>query len=172
MLRRSYVSGPLFNSGERYVQLKIATILESLGYCTFLPQSDGFELATLSGLTNEELKDLIFSFDVYQLWASDFGIFTASGSEPDSGTISEAALAFSMGKAVIIFDEDSRVFSNRGNLNPLFAGLADSVIDSFDKIPAAVASLPLCPPVPFHNLAPKLQETILRGYQYALQYNK
>ncbi len=149
--RRIYCAGPLFNEPERREMQEIADAFEAAGYDTFLPQRDGLELTVcVEALANQGLatadagriiSKAIFALDVYQvLTACDGIIVNLNGRVPDEGTVSEAALAWSDGKAIVGYQSDGRsVFC--GEQNPLVAGLFDFCI--YDEISAAVEAMTL-----------------------------
>ncbi|MBN1344272.1 MAG: nucleoside 2-deoxyribosyltransferase [Phycisphaerae bacterium] len=132
---RVYCAGPLFNDKEREEMALIAAELEGAGYETFLPQRDGLELSRCvedlvrKGLSPEEANSLmcraIFALDVYQvLRGCDALVANLNGRVPDEGTVSEAAMAWSRGKAVVGYKADNRSTFG-GQDNPLVTGLFD-----------------------------------------------
>ena len=148
---RIYCAGPLFNEPERREMQEIADAFKDAGYDTFLPQRDGLELTVcVEALTNQGLATVdagriiskaIFALDVYQvLTACDGIIVNLNGRVPDEGAVSEAALAWSDGKAIVGYQSDGRsVFC--GEQNPLVAGLFDFCI--YDEVSAAVEAMTL-----------------------------
>jgi nucleoside 2-deoxyribosyltransferase len=130
---RVYCAGPLFNAKEREEMKEIATAIEKEGYPTFLPQRDGLELAVCAqalverGLDQEKASSLlsraIFALDVYQLLDEcQAAVVNLNGRVPDEGAVSEAAIAWCEGKALIGYKADYRsVFL--GKDNPLVVGL-------------------------------------------------
>jgi nucleoside 2-deoxyribosyltransferase len=113
----------------------IAKLLEAEGYKTFLPQRDGLELTVCAdllakrGLDKEKavraLSRAIFALDVYQVIEECSGIVVnLNGRVPDEGAVSEAAIAWAEGKAIVGFKADGRS-AFLGQDNPLVAGLFD-----------------------------------------------
>jgi len=112
---------------------QIAGALQDAGYSTFVPHRDGLELTVCvdnlvsSGLSPAEASQLmgeaIFALDVYQvLVGCDFVVANLNGRVPDEGTVSEAAMAWARGKAIVGYKSDSRT-AVQGQDNPLVAGL-------------------------------------------------
>lgn len=178
---RVYVAGPLFNTGERYEQLLIAKSLEKYGYETFLPQRDGLKLDALiqkyikNGMKEKEANELasqdIFNYDIYQIFRSDAIVSNVSGIEPDSGTVSETAIASCMGKAVIIFTDDIRTFGSTTLLNPLLSGLKTvPIVTNIDYIPQSVWEASILmkhAKIPFKNLSISMKNAVEKGAQIA-----
>jgi nucleoside 2-deoxyribosyltransferase len=146
---RVYCAGPLFNVKEREEMLQIADLLQDAGFGTFLPQRDGLELTKCvealksRGLGTEQATGLmsraIFSLDVYQVVVGcDAIVVNLNGRVPDEGAVSEAAIAWCSGKAVVGYKADGRsVFF--GQDNPLVAGLFDfAICDSLSDIVATL----------------------------------
>jgi len=130
---RVYVAGPLFNEAERRQQADIAKALESAGYCTFLPQRDGYAITDVianlerKGVSEKDARsqatNIIFDFDVQQLRNSDAVVVDANGVEPDSGSMVETGMAYMLGIPVVIYYNDVRAFSSDVDLNPLLQGV-------------------------------------------------
>lgn len=145
-----FIAGSLFNEQERWMQDKITCLVEQAGYKTFLAQRDGFMLNDLvkeimannPQLTNEEATKIaskqISDFDLENVALSDAIVSNVNGIEPDSGTIVETSFAKFLGKAVVLFNDDIRTFSNTTLLNPLVANLATVpiVTNSCEIVPA------------------------------------
>jgi len=132
---RVYCAGPLFNAKEQEQMRELAEYLEDKGFSTFLPQRDGLELTSVVGeLTRKHVAEhvasdivskAIFALDVYQVVKECKAIVVnLNGRVPDEGAVSEAAIAWCYGKALVAYKADSRsVFLGRDN--PLVAGLFD-----------------------------------------------
>lgn len=147
--KRVYVAGPLFNQAEREQQANIAKALERNGYCTFLPQRDGYAVGDLiddlqkKGTTGSdaaaEATKIVFDFDLKQLRESDAIVVDANGIEPDSGTMIEAGMAYLLSVPVVIYYNDVRSFSPDLNLNPLLLGVTKvPIATSPDQVPRLV----------------------------------
>jgi nucleoside 2-deoxyribosyltransferase len=144
---RVYCAGPLFNAKERDEMGELAECLEDAGFLTFLPQRDGLELAGVIesleeiGVDPARATDLaskaIFALDVFQVVEQcDAVVVNLNGRVPDEGSVSEAAIAWCHGKALVGYKADSRA-AFQGRDNPLVTGLFDFEI--CDSLPAVVA---------------------------------
>lgn len=143
---RIYCAGPLFNAKERQEMQELATCFEDGGFATFLPQRDGLELSVCipallkRGIPKDNAADMvsraIFALDVYQVIEGCDGIVVnLNGRVPDEGAVSEAAIAWVVGKPVVGYKADARS-AFLGQDNPLVAGLFDFRI--CDEIPQTV----------------------------------
>ena len=130
---RVYCAGPLFNDKERQEMNELAEALQDREYDTFLPQRDGLELTKCvdlllsKGYPADEARRLmaeaIFALDVYQvLHGCEVIVANLNGRVPDEGTVAEAAMAWSRGRAVVGYKADSRSAFD-GHDNPLVSGL-------------------------------------------------
>jgi len=147
-----YCAGPLFNEKEREEMHLIATSLENAGYMTFLPQRDGLELIECidelvkMGVAAREATQLmsraIFALDVFMvLRRCHVTVANLNGRVPDEGTVSEASMAWSRGKAVVGYKADART-TFAGQDNPLVAGLFGfQFCGTIEEIPCAVESV-------------------------------
>lgn len=184
---RVYVAGPLFNKGDRFVQAEVAKYLERAGFSVFLPQRDGVESTQLfanfiaQGLTEQQaqrkIAQTIFDIDVYQVWKADALVSTVAGIEPDSGTVSETALAFAMGKGIVLYGaEEIRTFSDQLQLNPLLSELASvpgEIVNNPNQLPSAVVNACLLSrPVESSQLSASLRDAIKRGRALWKQFKK
>jgi hypothetical protein len=71
------------------------------------------------------LHTAIFALDVYQVVQGCGSlVFNMNGRVPDEGAVAEAAMAWTLGKVVVLFKEDARSMI-AGRDNPLLAGLTD-----------------------------------------------
>lgn len=130
-----YCAGPLFNSCEREEMTIIANRLTDAGYAVYLPHRDGMEFRLVldvlisrgyeKALAGQFLHSAIFALDVYQLVsACDAVVWNLNGRVPDEGAVSEAAMAWILGKPMIAFSDDARSLIE-GRINPLLFGLVD-----------------------------------------------
>ena len=151
MARKIYCAGPLFNVKEKEEMAEIAAVLEAHSFEVFLPQRDGIEFADLVesfdslGIPEGEARDVlnraVFSLDVVQVLDSDGLVLNMNGRVPDEGAVVEAGIAWSAGKRVVIFKNDTRTLVS-GNDNPLLLGLSDfTTVDNISKIPEAFDKL-------------------------------
>ena len=129
-----YCAGPLFNASERRAMCEIADILEAEGFTPWVPHRDGMEFAQVRPYLVNEVKidpiaagqllhDAVFALDVYQVvLGCGCLVCNLDGRVPDEGAVSEAAMAFMMGKPMVFYKEDVRSMIN-GRDNPLVVGL-------------------------------------------------
>jgi nucleoside 2-deoxyribosyltransferase len=150
-----YCAGPIFNAKEREEMAELAAALENAGFGTFLPQKDGLELTvcvkalTQRGMNHKKAAQMvgkaIFALDVYQVVKGCQGILVnLNGRVPDEGAVSEAAIAWSAGKAVVGYKADGRSVFLGGD-NPLVAGLFDfdiccTIDNAVESMVSALAS--------------------------------
>lgn len=131
---RIYCAGPLFNASERAEMEMLADTLEEAEFKTFLPHRDGFLFAAILpdivkagyplDIAQWIARQAIFALDVYQvLMGCDGTIVNLNGRVPDEGAVCEGAIAWTAGKAVVLFKDDARSLI-AGLDNPLVAGLA------------------------------------------------
>ncbi|MBI4639084.1 MAG: nucleoside 2-deoxyribosyltransferase [Candidatus Tectomicrobia bacterium] len=165
-----YCAGPLFNPHEREEMGEIAKVLQEAGFDVFLPHRDGMLFSEVyqqfleGGHDPEASKrmifEAIFALDVYEVLSGcDALVFNMNGRVPDEGAVSEAAMAWAMGKPVILYKSDVRSMI-MGNDNPLVAGLshflyAKTVTDMIDqlrnRLKEGAQPLPAPLPLPVEN---------------------
>ena len=148
-MKRIYCSGPLFCPEEIAGMASIASVLEQEGFSTFLPQRDGLE-RFLMPLVNTPLNNnflnirdsinrAVFALDVFQIVSlCDGFVLNMNGRVPDEGAVAEAGIAFSFGKPVVLYKNDSRsVF--KGIDNSMITGLsAVKPVREITKLPEAL----------------------------------
>lgn len=149
MKRRAYCSGPLFCPEEVAEMSGIATVLEENGFDTYLPQRDGVEAfvmnAVNSGMASSRvlspvtrlINKAVFAVDIYQIVERcDCLVFNMNGRVPDEGGVVEAAVAFTLGKPVVIY-ASARQGTAGGCDNPAHYGVWSvfPVADEIEKIP-------------------------------------
>lgn len=161
-----YCAGPLFNPAERAEMTEIADLLVSRGFAVYLPHRDGMEFRRIldvledRGWTKELaaqfLHAAIFALDVFHLAENcDSMVWNLNGRVPDEGAVSEAAMAWTLGKPLVAFSNDARSLIE-GRFNPLLVGMVDfEVLSEIEQIPDALEtsrravrkrqSLPLSP---------------------------
>lgn len=163
---RVYCAGPLFNQSERDDMTAIAALLCAAGYSVYLPHRDGFEFRLVHNALMEQgwpqataarfLHEAIFAMDVYQLVEEcDYVVWNLNGRTPDEGAVSEAAIAWALGKPLVAYKDDVRSLI-AGRDNPLLVGLVDfETVGAIGDIPAALAAAiaafeppPAQPPLP------------------------
>jgi len=172
-----YCAGPLFNQSERDEMAAIADVVVSQGHSVFLPHRDGMEFRLVREALMEQgwdpeiagsfLHEAIFALDVYQLAvACDAMVWNLNGRVPDEGAVSEAAIAWTLGKPLIGFQDDARSLI-AGRINPLLVGLVDFVtVCRIKDIPAALEAERLktkVNPIDHNRLPAKLKTAVERG---------
>ncbi len=141
-----YCAGPLFNQAERTEMTAIADLLTERGYGVYLPHRDGMEFR----LVREELIErgyephvagaflhaAIFTLDIFQLVSEcEAVVWNLNGRVPDEGAVSEAAIAWTLGKPILAYKEDVRSMIT-GRDNPLLVGLVEfETLSDMDQIP-------------------------------------
>ena len=150
MKPRVYCAGPLFNACEKREMTIIADRLNEHGYPVYLPHRDGMEFKNILPLLVERgyehadaaefLHKSIFALDVYQLAvACDAMVWNLNGRVPDEGAVSEAAIAWTLGKPLVAYSDDARCLIE-GRFNPLLVGLVDfEHTDDLDELPTLLA---------------------------------
>lgn len=144
-----YCAGPLFNRSERAEMESIADRLIDAGYRVYLPHRDGMEFRLVlevlvargweRPVAAKFLHQAIFALDVYQLVVEcDAVVWNQNGRTPDEGAVSEAAMAWTLGKPIVAYSDDVRTLI-AGRINPLLAGLVE--FDAHDDLEAAVQAL-------------------------------
>jgi nucleoside 2-deoxyribosyltransferase len=147
---RVYCAGPLFNQAERTEMTAIADILIEARFLVYLPHRDGMEFRLVHEVLIERgwdpptaagfLHASIFALDVYQLAvACDCMVWNLNGRVPDEGAVSEAAIAWTLGKPLIAYQDDVRSLI-AGRVNPLLVGLVDfETVEELADIPETLA---------------------------------
>lgn len=174
---RVYCAGPLFNASERAEMTEIADTLVEAGYDVYLPHRDGMEFRLVLEVLVQRnwppavaahfLHAAIFALDVYQAAiACDAMVWNLNGRTPDEGAVSEAAIAWTLGKPLVAYKDDVRSLI-AGRVNPLLVGLVDfDTVDSITHIPGALGDALRSQPVSrikLDNLPAKLRKTISDG---------
>ena len=172
-----YCAGPLFNQSERDEMTAIADALVSQGHSVFLPHRDGMEFRLVREALIEQgwdpeiagtfLHEAIFALDVYQLAiACNAMVWNLNGRVPDEGAVSEAAIAWTLGKPLIGFQDDARSLI-AGRVNPLLVGLVDFVtVCRIGDIPTALETerrKTKMSPIDHDRLPVKLKTAVDRG---------
>lgn len=149
--QRVYCAGPLFNESERREMTAIADSLRRSGYEPFVPHAHGLEFAKVQPYLAEQgfdaadagrlLHEAIFTLDVYQVIVGCGSlVLNMNGRVPDEGAVAEAAMAWSLGKPIVIFKADARS-KIAGRDNPLVIGLANfELIEQIDNLGEALAA--------------------------------
>jgi nucleoside 2-deoxyribosyltransferase len=181
---RIYCAGPLFNPSERAEMEILAEALELAGFKTFLPHRDGFLYkAIVPDLVREGYpldgaqwmaRQAIFALDVYQvLVGCDGTVVNLNGRVPDEGAVAEGAMAWTAGKAVVLFKDDARSKID-GLDNALVAGLGGfRLVNHSAELPQAFARvLTEHPPMPLRlaSLPATTRQTAERGQRLSESY--
>lgn len=143
---RIYCSGPLFCAEEVGGMNAIAKILEDNDFKTFLPHRDGIEsyvmrfgqsiLSSAIPAIRSRIDYAIFSLDVYELIERcDAVVCNLNGRVPDEGMIVEAAIAYSAGKPLVLFKNDSRAPFGGYDNSMLTSLVHGKIIKSLKKLP-------------------------------------
>lgn len=174
---RVYCAGPLFNQAERDEMSAIAGALAASGFDVYLPHRDGMEFRLVHdvlihrgwepAVAGQFLHEAIFALDIYQL-AANCGamVWNLNGRVPDEGAVSEAAIAWTLGKPLVAYRDDVRSLI-AGRVNPLLAGLVDftwaETIDAI--IPALQKQLASQPAVmvQMDELSSRLRKAVAEG---------
>lgn len=172
-----YCAGPLFNQSERDEMTSIADLFVEQGHSVYLPHRDGMEFRLVREVLMERgwdpvvagqfLHEAIFALDIYQLAvACDAMVWNLNGRVPDEGAVSEAAIAWTLGKPLVAYQDDARSMI-AGRMNPLLVGLVEfTTVDCIADLPAALRTeLQHTPvrPLNLDRIPPKLQLAISRG---------
>lgn len=173
-----YCAGPLFNGAEREEMTAIADLLTETGYSVYLPHRDGMEFRLILDVLVERnwdsptaaqfLHEAIFALDVYQLVIEcDAMVWNLNGRTPDEGAVSEAAMAWMLGKPLIAYQDDVRSLI-QGRVNPLLVGMVDfESVDQIALIPnalsAAITNQELQSEVSVDSLPVKVQQAVRAG---------
>ena len=175
---RVYCAGPLFNRSEREEMTAIADQLMESGYTVYLPHRDGMEFRLILDVLIERnwdtptaaqfLHEAIFALDVYQLVIEcEAMVWNLNGRTPDEGAVSEAAMAWVLGKPLIAYQDDVRSLI-QGRVNPLLVGMVEfESVDEIGLIPdtlsAAINNQEITSPVSTDQLPFKVQKAVKAG---------
>jgi nucleoside 2-deoxyribosyltransferase len=170
---RIYCAGPLFNRAEQEEMAEIARTLEGAGFPVFLPHRDSFVFADVhreflrAGYTAEEatrmIQQAIFWLDVYEVLSGCQGlVMNMNGRVPDEGAVAECAMAWMVGKVVVLYKSDSRSLIH-GSDNPLVLGLGSFArVSTIPEIAYAFTQL-------FRNQRPNPEPSLPRLVRGALE---
>jgi len=122
-MSRIYVAGPLFSEAEKQYNEHLSKCLEDMGFETFLPQRDGYELSELlaNGDSESFAMGKIFKRDISEIQKSDIVVFVMDGRVPDDGACVEIGYAYAMGKECIGLKTDPRTLMSDLD-NPMILG--------------------------------------------------
>jgi hypothetical protein len=111
------------------------------------------------------LHQAIFALDVFQLVDEcDSVVWNLNGRVPDEGAVSEAAIAWTLGKPMVAYKDDVRSLIT-GRDNPLLVGLVDfEVVRTLTEIvPALREQISVNEGSASHRPSPKVSEWVDRG---------
>lgn len=129
----------------------IGEVLRSAGFEPFVPHADGLEFARVQPYLAAEgydaaaagrlLHEAIFALDVFQVVLGCGSlVLNMNGRVPDEGAVSEAAMAWTLGKPIVIYKADART-KVAGRDNPLVVGLAGfATVERVDTLGEALAA--------------------------------
>lgn len=172
-----YCAGPLFCESERQEMASIADALVADGFRVYLPHRDGMEFRLILEVLVERgwdppvaaafLHAGIFALDVYQLAVDcDAMVWNLNGRVPDEGAVSEAAIAWTLGKPLVAYKDDVRSLI-AGRDNPLLVGLVEfETVDTIADLPEVLATAierSGDEPVPVERMPAKLRRAVLDG---------
>jgi nucleoside 2-deoxyribosyltransferase len=179
-----YCAGPLFNSSERAEMELLAETLELAGFKTFLPHRNGFLYGDIVpdlmragyplDVAQWMARQAIFALDVYQVLMNCAGtVVNLNGRVPDEGAVVEGAMAWTAGKAVVLFKDDARSKID-GLDSPLVAGLGGfRLVTHIEELPPALTrALAEHPPEPLQAraLSATTRQVAARGQRFIESY--
>ncbi len=138
---KAYLAAPLFCQGEREFNLRVDTVVRSVGLDTFLPQRDGGEAARLirQGMDVHVVRQRLFDLDCAAIADCALFVFVLDGRVPDEGACVELGMAFARGKPCFGLQTDSRRFDGTDSNNlmidyALTGGIAASLDELADNL--------------------------------------
>jgi hypothetical protein len=155
----------------------ISDLLCEAGYLVYLPHRDGMEFRHVHHVLMRDgwpapvaahfLHEAIFALDIYQLVeACDSVVWNLNGRTPDEGAVSEAAIAWTLGKPLVAYKEDVRSLIT-GRDNPLLVGMVSfQTLSEMSAIPQALEEAIERSPSPatlLDRLPPALQTAVSQG---------
>lgn len=147
-----HLAGPAYSPEEVWGMAGIAASLEESGFEVFLQVRDGIASVLSSHASPEGdfwreqqyrcvLESAAFALEIYRLaHRCDCLVFNMNGRVPDDGGAFLAAVAFTIGKPVVLYKRDHRT-KLYGNDNAMISGLSFefSPVKETAKIPGEVA---------------------------------
>ena len=130
-----HLAGPAYSPEEVEGMAGIAALLEGSGFEVYLRSRDGLEPvlsshASPGGDSGSErqyrsvLQSAAFALEIYRLvHRCDCLVFNMNGRVPDDGGAFLAAVAFTLGKPVVLYKRDHRT-KLHGNDNAMISGLS------------------------------------------------
>lgn len=129
-----HLAGPAYSPEEAAGMAAMAASLEGSGFEVYLRSRDGIESALTLASNSEEqhrpaLESAAFALEIFQVaYRCDCLVFNMNGRVPDDGGAFLAAVAFALGKPVVLYKRDHRT-KLYGNDNAMISGF------SFDFVP-------------------------------------
>lgn len=151
-LQRIYCAGPLFNQAERDEMTAIADAFAQAGHAVYLPHRDGMEFRLILDVLEQRgfarptaaqfLHAAIFALDVYQLVVECDGlVWNLNGRVPDEGAVTEASIAWTLGKPMVAYMDDVRSLI-AGRVNPMLVGMVEfTTFETIAELPARLAEV-------------------------------
>ncbi len=135
-MSRIYVAGPLFSEAEKQYNEYLSKCLEDMGFETFLPQRDGYELSELlaNGDSESFAMDKIFKRDISEIQKSDIVVFVMDGRVPDDGACVEIGYAYAMGKECIGLKTDPRTLMSDLDNSMILGALKDRIARNLKEL--------------------------------------
>ena len=114
-IQKVYIAGPLFTAGERQTLEQVDLVVKkTIGRDTYLPHRDGGIFLRDAGSSL-----IFFQGDTAQLDSSDMVVAVLNGPDVDGGTSWEIGYAFSKGKKIIGYCDDTRIYAPELQINPM-----------------------------------------------------
>lgn len=158
---------------------QIADVMNEVGFDVYLPHRDGMEFRLILEVLVERgwsqttaaafLHAAIFALDVYQVAIDcDAMVWNLNGRVPDEGAVSEASMAWTLGKPLVAFKEDVRTMI-AGRDNPLLVGLVEfetvSRLEDLGETVARAIANHTDEPLPVERMPSRLRQAVLDGRQ-------
>lgn len=127
-----YIAGPLFSEAEKRFNSEITDFIEDMGFDTFLPQRDGYELAEEENMDSAAEK--IFNYDIAQIDDSDVVVFNMDGRVPDEGACVEVGYACGKNKECIGLKTDTRTLIDSRDSHKILGPLKGRVAADLEEL--------------------------------------
>lgn len=136
-----YIAAPLFNSGERQLNLAIRDRIRDHAD-VYLPQVDGalLEDKVRAGLDPHEAARTIFEVDCDAVRRSDALLIVLNGRAIDEGAAFELGMAWALGKHCVGFKDDPRQLLASGE-NPMISQSLRSIFRDLTSVESWAKSL-------------------------------
>ncbi|MGH3754427.1 MAG: nucleoside 2-deoxyribosyltransferase [Pseudonocardiaceae bacterium] len=134
---KAYIAAPLFSQAEKEFNLRVDTVVRSLGMDTYLPQRDGGEAARLvrQGMDEHTVRQRLFGLDCTAIAECTLFVLVLDGRVPDEGACVELGMAFARGKQCFGLQTDSRRFGGTDSNNLMIDyALTGGIAASLDEL--------------------------------------